>query len=187
MGKLTGEDPLIRHFTATLIGFKQLPTDIFDTTRNTKGGKMKHLAISLTLIAALILLWSSVAAAHCEIPCGIYDDQMRIRLIAEDITTVEKAMKRIGDLSNEKSVNYNQLVRWISNKEEHATRIQHTVTQYFMTQRIKPDQEKYTEKVTLLHQMLIAAMKCKQTTDLEHVVTLRMLLKKFETLYFGAH
>jgi nickel superoxide dismutase len=147
---------------------------------------MKHLMITLTLITALISLWFSGAAAHCEIPCGIYDDQMRIRFIAEDITTVEKAMKQIGELSAEKPINYNQLVRWISNKEEHATRIQHTVTQYFMTQRIKPDQEKYAEKVTVLHQMLIAAMKCKQTTDLEHVATLRTLLKKFETLYFGS-
>jgi len=148
---------------------------------------MKQMTILLTLMPALILLWSGAAAAHCEIPCGIYDDHMRIRLIAEDITTVEKAMKRIGDLSAEKPVNYNQLVRWISNKEEHATRIQHTVTQYFMTQRINPDQEKYAQKVAVLHQMLIAAMKCKQTTDLDHVATLRTLLKKFETLYFGAH
>jgi nickel superoxide dismutase len=148
---------------------------------------MKPRTILPTLITALILLWSSAAAAHCEIPCGIYDDHMRIRFIAEDITTVEKAMKRIGDLSAQKPINYNQLVRWISNKEEHATRIQHTVTQYFMTQRIKPDQEKYSEKLTILHQMLIAAMKCKQTTDLDHVATLRTLLKKFETLYFGPH
>ena len=96
-------------------------------------------------------------------------------------------MKQIGDLSAEKPINYNQLVRWISNKEEHATRIQHTVTQYFMTQRIKPDQENYAEKVTVLHQMLIAVMKCKQTTDRDHVATLRTLLKKFETLYFGPH
>jgi nickel superoxide dismutase len=95
-------------------------------------------------------------------------------------------MKQIVDLGKEKPINYNQLVRWISNKEEHATRIQHTVAQYFMTQRIKPDQEKYTEKVTILHQMLIAAMKCKQTTDLDHVATLRDLLKKFEILYFGS-
>jgi nickel superoxide dismutase len=147
---------------------------------------MKHVMIALTLITALISLWFSDAAAHCEIPCGIYDDQMRIRFIAEDITTVEKAMKRIGELSAEKPINYNQLVRWISNKEEHATRIQETVTQYFMNQRIKPTQEKYNEKVTVLHQMLLAAMKCKQTIDLSHVATLHTLLKKFETLYFGS-
>jgi nickel superoxide dismutase len=142
--------------------------------------------ISLILTAATVLLWITGAAAHCEIPCGIYDDHMRIHLIAEDATTIENAMKQIVGLGKEKPINYNQLVRWISNKEQHATRIQHTVTQYFMTQRIKPTQEKYVEKVTVLHQMLLAAMKCKQTTDPAHVATLRTLLKRFETLYFGS-
>lgn len=146
---------------------------------------MKYATITLTLITALIALWCTGAGAHCEIPCGIYDDHMRIHLIEEDATTIEKAMRQIVDLGKGSPINYNQLVRWISNKEEHATRIQHTVTQYFMTQRIKPDQENYAEKVTVLHQMLIAVMKCKQTTDRDHVATLRTLLKKFETLYFG--
>jgi nickel superoxide dismutase len=67
---------------------------------------------------------------------------------------------------------------------KHATRIQDIVTQYFMTQRIKPKQEKYAKKLTLLHRMLLAAMKCKQTTDVAHVEELRKLLKKFEKLYF---
>lgn len=146
---------------------------------------MKYLAITVVLIMALMTLEVTGAAAHCEIPCGIYDDRMRIELIAEDITTVEKAMKQIDDLSTKVPLNYNQLVRWITNKEQHATRIQHTVSEYFMTQRIKPAQEKYAEKVTVLHQMLLAAMKCKQTTDPVHVATLRTLLKQFETLYFG--
>jgi hypothetical protein len=33
--------------------------------------------------------------------------------------------------------------------------------------------------------MLQAAMKCKQSTDLANIQTLRSLLKKFEILYFG--
>ena len=53
------------------------------------------------------------------------------------------------------------------------------------TQRIKPDADKYTEKLTVLHQMLLTAMKCKLTVDVAHVDTLRKLLKQFETLYFG--
>ena len=36
-----------------------------------------------------------------------------------------------------------------------------------------------------MHNMLIAAMKCKQTTDLSNVEALRSLLKEFEVLYFG--
>jgi nickel superoxide dismutase len=123
--------------------------------------------------------------AHCEIPCGIYDDQMRIKMIAEDATTIEKAMRQIEELSKQKPINYNQLVRWITNKEEHANKIQDVVYQYFMAQRIKPDTDKYEEKVVVLHKMLVAAMKCKQTTDLSHVEELRSLLKSFEKLYFG--
>jgi nickel superoxide dismutase len=76
------------------------------------------------------------------------------------------------------------MVRWVSNKEKHANEIQHIVSQYFMTQRIKPDQKKYSEKLTVLHKILIDAMKCKQTTDLAQVEALRKHLKKFEALYF---
>jgi len=146
--------------------------------------RKKKIALAVPLFLALVLA-ASTAAAHCEIPCGIYDDQMRTEMISEDATTVEKAMKMIDKLGKEAPVNYNQLVRWITNKEEHADRIQDTVSQYFMTQRISPGTDNYEKKVVVLHKMLVAAMKCKQTTDLSHVETLRTLLKEFEILYFG--
>ncbi len=135
-------------------------------------------------ISALMMISNTWLGAHCEIPCGIYDDRARVDLIREDATTIEKAMNKIGELGAASPVNYNQLVRWIMNKEEHATRIQHTVSQYFMTQRIKPDTENYAGKIGLLHKLLIAAMKCKQTTDLDHVEEVRDLLAEFENLYF---
>ena len=78
-----------------------------------------------------------------------------------------------------------QQLRWVSNKEAHANEIQHIVSQYFMTQRIKPEVKQYAEKLALLHKMLIYAMKCKQTTDFENVNKLRSSLKAFEGLYFG--
>jgi nickel superoxide dismutase len=93
-------------------------------------------------------------------------------------------MTKIVELKNQNPVTYNQLVRWINNKEDHAGKIQQIVAQYFMTQRIKPSDKNYNEKLTLLHKMLLSAMKCKQTTDLAHVNTLRSLLKEFESLYF---
>ena len=140
----------------------------------------------LWIAAALLPLFTAAfAGAHCEIPCGIYDDELRTKQIAEDATTIEKSMKQIMELSKASPVNYNQMVRWTNNKEIHADKIQHIVSQYFMTQRIKPDAEKYAEKLSVLHRMLIYAMKCKQTTDLENVAKLRALLKEFETLYFG--
>ena len=146
---------------------------------------MRKAAILLILGLFVMLGSVSQAFAHCEIPCGIYDDHARIHMIEENITTIEKSMKSIQELEASKPLNYNQIVRWVMNKEKHADEIQETVTQYFMTQRIKPDTKDYDKKLGLLHQMLISAMKCKQTTELEHVETLRSLLQQFESLYFG--
>ena len=141
---------------------------------------------TLCIVSVLILIFAAgYAAAHCEIPCGIYDDELRVKQIAEHAGTIEKSMKEIVKLSKENSINYNQLVRWVSNKEAHANEIQHIVSRYFLTQRIKPDAKQYAEKLAVLHKMLISAMKCKQTADFGNVKKIRILLKEFETLYFG--
>ena len=132
-----------------------------------------------------IVFGASVAFAHCEVPCGIYDDKLRAELIGEHITTIEKAMKSIASLSKDSNPNYNQLVRWVTNKEAHATEIQHIVTQYFMTQRIKPGAKAYDAKLAVLHKLLVYAMKSKQSIDTKHIATLRGLLGEFEGLYFG--
>ena len=146
---------------------------------------MRGKWLTVIMAIALVALGAARVGAHCEIPCGIYDDQLRVDLIAEHSTTIEKSMKKIVELSKQNPVNYNQLVRWISNKEKHADEIQHLVTQYFMTQRLKPDAKKYSEKLAVLHKMLIYAMKCKQSADVAHVSTLQSLTKEFEILYFG--
>ena len=135
------------------------------------------------------LIWisfpASAALSHCEIPCGIYDDHMRVHMIEEHITTIEKSMNQILKLQKEQPIDYNQLVRWIMNKEEHANQLQTIVSQYFMTQRIKADAKDYEKKLSLLHHILVYAMKCKQTTDLSSTQRLKDLLKQFEAIYFG--
>ena len=130
--------------------------------------------------------------SHCEIPCGIYDDQARIDMLEEDITTIEKAMKEIATLSAQTPVNYNQIVRWVENKEQHADDVRHIATQYFMAQRVKPAEASQGEayrkcitQLTLLHQMVVYAMKARQTTDLANVEKLRALVDDFKTAYLG--
>lgn len=137
----------------------------------------------LSGMAGLLLL-ASLAAAHCEIPCGIYGDEMRIQMILENASTIEKSMQQITALEQEEPVNSNQLVRWVVNKEDHANQLQEIVSQYFMTQRIAPGDKDYQAMLTTLHQMLISSMKCKQTTDLSHVEKLRQQVSAFEKLYF---
>ena len=144
------------------------------------------------VVLACVVIITSMVYSHCQIPCGIYGDPQRFDVMAEHITTVEKSMKQIIELSQERRTNMNQVVRWVQNKEEHADEIGHIVTFYFMSQRIKPASKSdvkayadYVQKLTLLHEMLVYSMKAKQTTDLSNVEKLRTLLKKFETAYFG--
>jgi len=142
----------------------------------------------LALAALLGLLRTLPLIAHCEIPCGIYDDETTFTAKETQLTTIEKSMKEIARLSAEKDLN--QIVRWVANKDAHADEFQHNVSQYFLTQRVKPAAESdtagypdYVRKVALLHRMLVTAAKAKQTTDLAHVATLRALLTEFKTLY----
>jgi nickel superoxide dismutase len=152
---------------------------------------MRYLSTGL-LIATLALGITTQADAHCQIPCGIYDDELRVQLIEEHITTVEKSMNQIVALGKESPVNYNQLVRWIDNKEQHAQEIQDIVADYFLCQRIKMPEskdgkpwEQYVAQLTTLHQIQVAAMKAKQTTDLANVEALKSLVAAFRTAYFG--
>ncbi|SNZ10304.1 nickel superoxide dismutase [Persephonella hydrogeniphila] len=140
-----------------------------------------------------ILIYSGKALAHCEIPCGIYDDHLRIHLLEEHITTMEKSIKKIKELSEKNDPHSkNQLIRWIMNKEKHAKEFQYIVWQYFLTQRIKPinpeekeKYRKYIKKVELLHKLSFFAMKVKQNVDTKYTDKLRKLLSEFEKLYFG--
>jgi len=148
-----------------------------------------------TFLAGLSVFLVSVtftkqAWSHCEVPCGIYDDEMRIGMLAEHITTVEKAMKQVAELSKAPAKNHNQISRWIANKESHATEIQKIVTQYFLTQRIKlgaqagsAKHKKYQTELSLLHEMLVYAMKTKQGLDATNIMKFRSTLKAFEASY----
>ena len=76
---------------------------------------MVKRCLQCLLLFSIPLFIASIASAHCEIPCGIYDDQARVKMIEENITTIEKSMKEILQLEKDNPVNYNQLVRWIMN------------------------------------------------------------------------
>ena len=152
-----------------------------------------RLPVWMGALAFASLLSTQSAQGHCEIPCGIYGDQMRFAMWEEAITTVEKSMKEIVRLSAEDKPNTNQVVRWVQNKEKHAQDIRELAVQYFLAQRVKPVEpgdtaahRAYLRKLELLHRIVVHAMKAKQTTDLAHVKALRGLVHDFQDAYSGA-
>jgi nickel superoxide dismutase len=145
-------------------------------------------------ITKILMALAELDEDHCEVPCGIYGDSLRIALISEHIRTVEKASKQIEEISAASPVNYNQLVRWVTNKEKHAEEIQDIVSQYFLHQRIKltdaTDKEKYTKylhQLESLHKISVYAMKSKQGTDQDNIDNLKAAVEDFEGLYFHKH
>jgi nickel superoxide dismutase len=144
------------------------------------------------LIIPFLLLQGSLLA-HCQVPCGIYNDAARIIQIQEDFSTIQKAMTKIKELSQQQdATSMNQLTRWIMTKEDHASKIQKVVSEYFLTQRIKvktkgSEFDTYVKQTTTLHQILVSAMKCKQTVDSKNVDYGLDLIETFIDLYFDTH
>lgn len=150
---------------------------------------MRHGRLKMLAGTALIAAIGLKVFAHCQIPCGIYDDPARLARMKEHVTTIEKSMKEILALSGNKKPNWNQMTRWVNNKDEHADKLAEIVTYYFMAQRVKPvdpaEKEayaEYIEKITSLHKIIVYSMKAKQTTDLRNIDKLRSLIKKVEAL-----
>ena len=127
----------------------------------------KKAILSSTLLAASsIFVAPMVLQAHCQVPCGIYDDSARVTAMLEDATTVAKAVKLINELAGKKDAqSQNQMARWVMNKELHAQKIISTISDYFLTQRVKADQKDYAERLAKHHAVIVASMQAKQNAD----------------------
>ncbi|MGY8768189.1 MAG: superoxide dismutase [Ni] [Pirellulales bacterium] len=141
------------------------------------------------LIAALALLIAGPAklvSAHCQVPCGIYDDQRRFEELLEDYKTIAKAQAGIAELSGKHDPqSLNQLIRWVTTKEAHASNAQKVIGDYFMAQRIKADSEKYTVQLKAAHKIIVTAMKSKQSADPETAKALQSAIYEFYEAYEG--
>ena len=108
---------------------------------------------------------------HCQVPCGIYTDQLRFESMLEDTKTIAKSIGEVNEFAGNvakgqiSGTSLNQVTRWVSTKEDHATHIQEVMASYFFAQRIKADHKDYTGQLASAHRVIVAAMKAKQAAD----------------------
>jgi nickel superoxide dismutase len=149
---------------------------------------MKGIEMSRGLVSICsMLVFTSLAFAHCQVPCGIYGDQLRFEQLLEDEKTISKAQVQLNELGDGviDAQAVNQMGRWINTKEEHATKIQQTIASYFMAQRIKTDNPKYVQQLTAAHAVMLHAMKCKQSADPASAKALEKAIFDFYRAYEG--
>ncbi len=145
--------------------------------------KKVMILITFTVFGSVLFLQHPVHA-HCQIPCGIYDDHARVQSMLEDATTVDKSAKLIAELAGKSDAqSQNQLVRWVMNKEKHAQQIISTISDYFLTQRVKPSQEDYAERLSKHHAVIIAAMEAKQNADMKYAKNLKESIEALLSYY----
>lgn len=142
----------------------------------------RYTIAGLTVMVAMAtaFLWIAskpeAAMAHCQVPCGIYDDAARINRLREDAATIAKAVRNIQQMAGSHDTTaFNQAARWVNTKEEHASHIIDVVSKYFLTQKVKvvtdggDAYQAYLKKLADHHAVMAAAMKTKQTVSPEAV------------------
>lgn len=124
-----------------------------------------------------------VAQAHCDIPCGIYDP-----IVAQiDALTVVRMLDLMADLdaaTGDKLAYHNSMSRYIAVKEQHAERAKHEIRVIFGDYIKAPQVEKYPELPTLVHKIMMAGSKVRQTTDRAAAVEFVELINKFAQIFW---
>ena len=107
-----------------------------------------------------------------------------VQTMLEDAATIEKSVKLISALAGKADAqSQNQIVRCVENKEKHAQNIISTISDYFLTQRVKSAQEDYTERLVKHHAVIVAAMKAKQNADMDAAAALKESIEALASYY----
>merc|ERR1719181_2494920 len=131
--------------------------------------------------------FSPAVRTHCQVPCGIFTDNLRIEGMIEDAATIRKSVVQSQELhAAGKLQDIHQMSRWIMTKEDHAQKIMTTIGDYFLAQKVKKDlltPEEYKEVLVLHHAVMVAAMKTKQSSEAGPVDTLDAAIEALKPVY----
>ena len=127
------------------------------------------------------------SGGHCQVPCGIYDDNRAYSKLREDAATIEKAVDNINSLAGKGDPQaINQSIRWTLTKEDHADAIINAISEYFLAQRLKPSRKNYEHLLKAHHRVILDAVAVKQTVSREQAVKLRKSINSLVKLYNGS-
>jgi nickel superoxide dismutase len=150
---------------------------------------MKYKYCLICIAIAYLQVFASLSVyAHCQLPCGIYNDNARVKMMLEDSNLITKAVKEIQEFSKKNdALSKNQLTRWVINKEKHANHIIEVISDYFLTQRIKPTQKDYKERLAKHHTAILAAVTVKQGVDADVAMKLQHAISALLDYYPEPH
>jgi len=123
------------------------------------------------------------AQAHCDIPCGIYDP-ITAQIAALTVVRMLDLMADLDASTTDKLAYHNSMSRYITVKEEHAEKAKHEIRVIFGDYIKAPQIEKYPELPTLVHKIMMAGSKVRQSTDRAAAVEFVELINQFAQIFW---
>jgi nickel superoxide dismutase len=125
-----------------------------------------------------------VAHAHCDIPCGIYDPHQAQVAALTVIRMVDLMADLVKGAQKDNAEFHNSMSRYIAVKEEHAELCKREVRVIFGDFIKKEHVEKYPELPTLVHKIMQAGSKARQSASREAALDLLAQVNRFAEIFW---
>lgn len=122
-------------------------------------------------------------SAHCQMPCGVYHDDMVYDQVDQFVETTFKGISVMNESKFSTVKDKNEFVRWVMQKEKMCNDTAELLTTYFLQQKIKPDEADTVKKLTAAHKLLFLLVAIKQNTEIEFVKEFNTEWEKFKVMF----
>lgn len=141
----------------------------------------KTLAICIAAIGTL--LNNAPLSAHCQMPCGIYHDDLVFSQIDQFVETMYKGLTVLSENKFASLHDKNEFIRWVYLKEKMCDDTADLFLTYFLQQKIKPGAEDTVKKVNSLHKLVFMLVGIKQHIDLQMILDFNLEWEIFKHMF----
>lgn len=128
---------------------------------------MKKNALFIGIIA--LICRTASLMAHCQMPCGIYHDEMVFNQIDQYIETMYKGITELKNSQFSTPFERNNFIRWVVLKENASNEMANLITEYFLQQKIKPGEADTAKRLVSAHKMLFQLTAIKQNVNIKMI------------------
>lgn len=121
--------------------------------------------------------------AHCQMPCGIYHDDMVYDQIDQYIETMYKGISVLNNNKFNNPKERNEFVRWVLEKDKESDDVAEILNKYFLQQKIKNGEPDTVKRLVSVHKLLCTLVVIKQNVDLKFIETFSDEWEQFKLMF----
>lgn len=148
-----------------------------------KQGEFNMNKVKIALAALALMGFQGQINAHCQMPCGIYHDDMVYDQIDQYVETMYKGISVLKNSKFDDVKERNEFVRWVFEKEQASDEVASLLTKYFLQQKIKVGEPDTTKRLISIHHLLFTLVSIKQNVDLSFVEEFSTEWEKFKLMF----